>query len=387
MSFDTSHANRDDLRPITPRQAMEEWLDVIEADTAGSTAHSYRRRVRQFVQWLESEDALNLNIVDGRDIKAYRDHRAPALNNTSMKNELRTVRQFMSYGVALEAVEPALVEKFSAHIPSLTKGEASSDLMLGRERAHAILDHLDRFRYATRDHALFITMWDTGARISGLQALDLDDFDAEDGTVRFVSREESETRLKNGLTGERLNVLNEKTVEAAALHPRAPAGRGGRLRPETAVHLEVRPPDVLDVPANDVQPHSPVFPRWVSPRRGPGYLPVPRTRTREQVPVRPESAPDPDGPDHGSAEPRRSYPEGRGPRRRAPGHDQGVLRQAESRRGTGPAARRNCGGWTMIGSLDTDAETARIAVEAGGLPTRRSHSTFSRRLSTGESPE
>ncbi|WP_284013189.1 tyrosine-type recombinase/integrase [Halobaculum litoreum] len=213
MSFDTSHANRDDLRPITPRQAMEEWLDVIEADTAGSTAHSYRRRVRQFVQWLESEGVLNLNIVDGRDIKAYRDHRAPALNNTSMKNELRTVRQFMSYGVALEAVEPALVEKFSAHIPSLTKGEASSDLMLGRERAHAILDHLDRFRYATRDHALFITMWDTGARISGLQALDLDDFDAEDGTVRFVSREESETRLKNGLTGERLNVLNEKTVE------------------------------------------------------------------------------------------------------------------------------------------------------------------------------
>jgi site-specific recombinase XerD len=213
MSFGERQGSRGDLRPITPRQAFEEWLDVIEADTSGSTADSYRRRVRQFIQWLESRDVLNLNVVDGRDIKAYRDHRATSLNNTSLKNELRTVRQFMSYGVALEAVEPALVEKFSAHIPSLTKGEESSDLMISRERAHAILDHLDRFRYATRDHALFITMWDTGARISGLRALDLGDFDAEDGTVRFVSREGSGSRLKNGVSGERLNVLDEKTVE------------------------------------------------------------------------------------------------------------------------------------------------------------------------------
>ncbi|WP_435147680.1 tyrosine-type recombinase/integrase [Halobaculum sp. P14] len=203
---------RSDLKPITPRQAMGEWLDIIDSDTSGSTSDSYKRRVSQFIDWCESEGIMNLNDVDGRDLKAYRDHREPALNSTSMKNELRTVRQFLEYGVALEAVEPALAEKFTQHIPSLTKGEVSSDLTISRERVHTILDHLDKFRYATRDHALFITMWDTGARISGLRALDVGDFDVEDGTVRFVSREESGTRLKNGVSGERLNVLNEKTV-------------------------------------------------------------------------------------------------------------------------------------------------------------------------------
>jgi len=204
---------RDDLRPITPREAMEEWLGYVRKNTSGDTANSYERRVELFVSWCESEGMLNLNNVDGRDIKEYRDHRDPDVNQTTMKNELRTVRQFLEYGVALEAVEPALVEKIGHHIPSLTKGEESSDLTISRERVLAILDHLEKYRYATRDHALFLTLWDTGARISGLQALDLDDFDPEDGTVTFVSRPESETRLKNGQSGERMNVLDEETVD------------------------------------------------------------------------------------------------------------------------------------------------------------------------------
>jgi len=118
----------------------------------------------------------------------------------------------LQYGVALEAVEPALVEKFGQHIPSLTKNEESSDLTISRERVHAILDYLDKYRYATRDHALFLTLWDTGARLSGIRALDVGDFDPDDGTVTFISRTESGTRLKNGQNGERMNVLNEQTV-------------------------------------------------------------------------------------------------------------------------------------------------------------------------------
>jgi len=204
---------RDDLRPITPRKAMEEWLGYARSNTSGSTADTYERRVKLFVSWCESEGYLNLNDVDSRDIKEFADYRRPALNQTSMKNELRTVRQFLQYGVALEAVEPALVEKVGHHIPSLSKGEESSDVTISRERVHAILEHLEKFRYATRDHALFLTLWDTGARISGLRALDLDDFEAEDGTVKFISRPESETRLKNGQNGERMNVLDEATVD------------------------------------------------------------------------------------------------------------------------------------------------------------------------------
>jgi len=213
MSSFQRGGRRGDLRPATPRSAFKEWIEHVDSETAGSTAASYERRVENFVSWCESEGILNLNDVDGRNMKDYRDFRDPDLNRTSMKNELRTVRQFLQYGVALEAVEPALVEKLAHHIPSLTKGEESSDLTIDRDRIHAILDHLDSYHYATRKHALFLTLWDTGCRLSGIQALDLRDFDRDDQTVKFISRPESDTRLKNGQSGERMNVLNEKTAE------------------------------------------------------------------------------------------------------------------------------------------------------------------------------
>jgi len=89
VTFGSDEPNRGDLRPITPRKAMSEWLDVIDADTSGSTADSYRRRVTQFVEWCEAQGILNLNTLDGRDIKRYRDYRAPSLLQTSLKNDLR----------------------------------------------------------------------------------------------------------------------------------------------------------------------------------------------------------------------------------------------------------------------------------------------------------
>lgn len=75
-----------------------------------------------------------------------------------------------------------------------------------------VLDYLDEYRYATRDHAQFLTLWDTSARIWGIQALDLGDFDRETGTVKFINWAESESRMKNGHNGERMNVLDRKTV-------------------------------------------------------------------------------------------------------------------------------------------------------------------------------
>ncbi|AZH26853.1 tyrosine-type recombinase/integrase [Haloplanus aerogenes] len=213
MTLDGSSSSRNDLQPLMPQAAMEDWLDVQSDSSSPGTVGSYRRRVRQFVEWCAEEGIMNLNDLRGQDIKAYRDHRRPRLNDTSLKNELRTVRQFLQFAVAMEAVEPALPEAISQVIPSLTKGEESSDTMIEREQVHAILDYLDDYHYASRDHALFILLWDTGARISGVRALDVDDFDPAERTVTFRNRPESDTRLKNGASSERMNVLSERTVD------------------------------------------------------------------------------------------------------------------------------------------------------------------------------
>jgi integrase len=204
---------RDDLRRMTPRKLHDEWQDVLATNTSGSTPDTYRRRVVKFVEWCESQGIMNINAVDGRDIKEYRDHREPKVGTSTLKNELRTVRQFLQYGVSLEAVEPALVEKMSLQIPSLSKGEESSDLSIDRDRMMGILDHLDKFHYATRDHAMMLLMWDTGGRISDLRAVDVDDFDPDARTVTFQNRPMSDTRLKNGDSSERMNVIDEETVD------------------------------------------------------------------------------------------------------------------------------------------------------------------------------
>ncbi|QGX95913.1 site-specific integrase [Haloplanus rallus] len=204
---------REDLRPMVPRDALEEWLDVVRQNTEGSTPDTYERQVGRFIDWCEERGLLNINEVTGRHIKAFRDDLVSDLSKTTLTNTLRTTRQFLQFGVALEAVEPVLPEAMSQIIPALTKGEESSDLLLGQERAHAIIEYLDEYRKASREHALFLLLWDTGCRISGLRALDVGDFDAEDGTVTFRSRPDSGTRLKNGAASERINVLDEATVE------------------------------------------------------------------------------------------------------------------------------------------------------------------------------
>jgi len=211
---------RADLSPLLPRTALGEWLDVVTDSTKGSTADTYERRVSRFVAWCESEAILNLNDVTGRHIKAYRDHRLPDCSTSTLTNELRTIRQFLQFGVAMEAVEPALPEAMGQIIPSLSKGEDSSDLMLGRERALAIIEYLDEYHKASREHALFALLWDTGCRISGLRALDVEDFDAAEGTVTFRNRPESGTRLKNGQSSERINVLDPETVDIVAAYVR-----------------------------------------------------------------------------------------------------------------------------------------------------------------------
>ena len=45
------------------------------------------------------------------------------------------------------------------------------------DHAAAVLDYLDTYNYATVYHAMFHTMWHTGCRISGIESLDIDDFE------------------------------------------------------------------------------------------------------------------------------------------------------------------------------------------------------------------
>jgi integrase len=79
--------------------------------------------------------------------------------------------------------------------------------------AEIVLEHLQKFQYASRDHALLRLLWVTAVRVGTARSLDIDDFNAEERTLTVRHRPESDTPLKNGIRAERVIALDERTSE------------------------------------------------------------------------------------------------------------------------------------------------------------------------------
>ena len=87
-----------DLKPITPEDAVELYLDQRREEVAESTLQSHRRRLKHFIRWCEREGFDNMRDLSGRDLHAFRVWRrddgdlAPA----SLQSHLSTLRSWGS---------------------------------------------------------------------------------------------------------------------------------------------------------------------------------------------------------------------------------------------------------------------------------------------------
>lgn len=212
------------LRSLPPREALEMWVDRQHAEKSKGTVKSYFYRVRQFVDWLDEQGIENLNDLTGRDVFRYDSaRRAEGLSKSALNNQLGTIKLFLRFCADIEAVPPELPAKVD--VPTLSKAERANEEKLSANRAETILENLKRYDFASRDHALLLLAWHTGARLGALRSLDLrdcyltdddlerlaheDDLDPEDldavcvPFVYYRHRPESDTPLKNALDGER----------------------------------------------------------------------------------------------------------------------------------------------------------------------------------------
>ncbi len=198
----------DDLEPIDPRTAKQMYLDARSHELADSTIQSHRYRLKQFVQWCEGEDIENLNNFSGRDIHQYRVKRREEdeLATATMKGQLATLRAFLRFLATIDGVKTGLDEKII--LPTLTKDDAREE-MLDPERAEAIFEHLEQFRYATLEHALLTVLWHTGIRIGAAVGLDVDDYNSDEQYLIMKHRPEQGTSLKNGKKSERVIALRD----------------------------------------------------------------------------------------------------------------------------------------------------------------------------------
>lgn len=197
-----------ELEPLDPTVGKQMYLDQRRTELAERTLESHHYRLKQFIQWCISNDIDNLNDVDARVVHDFRvkrrdeDKLAPA----SMRGQMATLRAFTFFLASINAVSEGLSEKII--LPKTTE-EDVRDEMISPELAKSVLDYLNKFHYATLEHALWETLWNTGVRLGGAVGTDKDDFDNQARSLTFLHRPAKGTPLKNKSKGERAVALSK----------------------------------------------------------------------------------------------------------------------------------------------------------------------------------
>ena len=192
-----------ELEPIDPETALELYLAEKEMELSKSTLRSHRSRLGHFIRWCDERDITNLNDLTGRKLQEFCLWRRNEgdLSKTSVKTQIDTLRVFVRWLGTIDAVDPELHVKVVS--PDVTPDENSRDVKLDSEDAEAILEHLETYEYASRQHVTIALLWHTMLRRGAARALDVGDYDPEEQCLEVRHRPDSDTPIKNGIDGER----------------------------------------------------------------------------------------------------------------------------------------------------------------------------------------
>lgn len=198
----------DQLDPISPAEAVELYLTDRDPEVSAKTLQNQRYRLSNFLQWCEEEAGLeDLTRLTERDLHRYRKWRGEQVKPVTLNGELQTLRVFLEFAADIDAVEPGMRER--VRMPSVDPADEASDELLAADRQEAILDHLEKFAYASRDHVIMTILCHTGIRLGGLQAFDLTDFDRDEPCLELRHRPDTGTPLKNTHGAERTIAVGE----------------------------------------------------------------------------------------------------------------------------------------------------------------------------------
>lgn len=214
----------DGLEPITPETAVELHLEQMENDPDW-TQTTHRSHLRAFTEWCHEEGGIDdLTELTGRNLFEFRVWRREGgysegqdetLAPKTVHSALATIRSFLRFCAKIEAAHEDLFTKVP--LPDLSLDDEVSDSKIVPDRVPPILEWMNRYEYASRDHVSLLLLWHTGARTGGLRALDVSDVDLEGRkhSVRFVHRPEdgSGTPLKNDDQSERVNRISEQLAQ------------------------------------------------------------------------------------------------------------------------------------------------------------------------------
>lgn len=201
------------LEPTAPERALELYLNDKARDCQEATVDAHRSRLGFFVDWCDDQDIDTLDQLSARDLHEFRVWRREDLNVVSEKTQMDSLRVFIEWCETIDAVESGLYRKVDS--PNLDNGENARDTMLNAERAQEVLAYLERYEYATTEHVCWVVLTETGVRLGGSRALDVEDYqaDAETPHIEIHHRPDSGTPIKNKEPGERRVAISEEACD------------------------------------------------------------------------------------------------------------------------------------------------------------------------------
>lgn len=193
---------------LSVRDAAQRYLRRRRADATDASVKSWKYRLKLFVEWCEGISLDHVGQLRGYDIDEYFELRSAKVAPATLEGEMWTLRMFAEYLEQIDAVEEGLSD--SVRIPDINPEDRADETTLTTPAAMRLIEYYrssseDR---ASRDHAFLELAWYTGARQSGLRALDVRDLNArfkkdERSWVEFRHRSDTGTPLKNNRRGER----------------------------------------------------------------------------------------------------------------------------------------------------------------------------------------
>jgi integrase/recombinase XerD len=230
-------------------QAVRGYLDflAVERGLAANTLLSYRRDLRRYADHLATREVTSVGAVAEADVTSFltalregdADHLP--LSAASAARAMVAVRGFHRFLLREGASEanPTAQVRPPAPPRRLPKAIAVAEVEALLEAAAA-----DATPLALRDRALLEVLYATGARISEVVTLDVDDLDDTSATVRLLGKGGKERLVPVGsyaraaLAGYLVRARPALAAAGSALSPGAPAlflnARGGRLSRQSA---------------------------------------------------------------------------------------------------------------------------------------------------------
>jgi site-specific recombinase XerC len=199
---------------MNPEEAVESYIDAKKNNVSDATVQNYSYRLERLVEYLERNDIDDVSEVTPETVERFKEKRLShaEVGEYTVRQQIRTVRDFLRWLEHKEILEQTVSN--SVAIPDSDTEESATE-PIDPEKAEAVVEYLYKFEYASMDHIIFHTIWETGVRLGTLLAFDVSDWDSYGRVLKARHRPNTETPLKNGRAGERnITVTDDRLAEA-----------------------------------------------------------------------------------------------------------------------------------------------------------------------------